>query len=220
MTRLWFTADLHLGHRMVAESRGYTTTTEHDDAIAAEWDKTVHEGDHVWLLGDLTLGGQQKVHDALYWVSERPGVKHLISGNHDQTHPMHRTAYRHMDEWRDTAFESVQERQYRKLHGHRVLLSHFPYLGDPNGDHTTIERFGQWRFPPNDPGKWIVHGHTHSKLRCAPQWRSVHVGWDAWGTLVESRTVAGMIDEYGDVSAAFGIAPPDSVEPVAAGVLL
>jgi len=28
------------------------------------------------------------------WISERPGVKHLIAGNHDAVHPMHPDAHR------------------------------------------------------------------------------------------------------------------------------
>lgn len=206
MTRLWHTSDLHLLHERVALDRGYPTSAEHDAALAAEWDKTVAEGDTVWVHGDLTVGGAQKVRDALMWVSERPGRKHLIAGNHDRVHPMHRDAYLHLDQWRDSdAFESVQERQFRKLHGHRVLLSHFPYLGAPNGDHEPgIERFAQWRFPPGDPGTWIIHGHTHAKRRCDAQWRSIHVGWDAWGTLVSSHTIADMIGKYSHIPAVFG----------------
>lgn len=203
MTRVWFTADLHLGHRLVAEDRGYTDTEEHDAALAAVWDRTVGLFDTVWVLGDVTVGGTAKTGRALRWIGQRPGRKHLIAGNHDRVHSMHKNAHTHLPRWIDPVgpFLSVQERAFMSLHGHRVLLSHFPYLGA--GDHTPGERFAQWRFPPVDPETWIVHGHTHSWERCNPSWRSIHAGWDAWGTLVSGDTIEAMINARSGSLAAF-----------------
>ena len=63
----------------------------------------------------------------------------------------------------------------RKIAGHRVKLSHYPYLCDPEGDHTPESRFEEWRLP--DSGQFQMHGHTHSKVQV--RGRLLHVGLDA-----------------------------------------
>lgn len=51
-----YTADLHLGHRLVTELRGFDSTDDHDNELARRWDTTVGEGDVVWVLGDISGG--------------------------------------------------------------------------------------------------------------------------------------------------------------------
>lgn len=171
MTNTWFTADLHLGHTLVSELRGFgRDTDEHDHVLAAKWDRCVKPGDHVWVLGDISIGRGFAQDHALDWISKRNGIKHLIWGNHDCGHPMHRDA--HKVQWEFlSVFESVQERAVRQIAGHRVLLSHFPY----SADHTEVARYPEWRFP--DTGKWLIHGHTHSNVKRMN--RQLHVGLDA-----------------------------------------
>lgn len=175
-----FTGDLHLGHRMVAGLRGFEDPAEHDDELAARWDAVVRPGDRVWLLGDITLG---KPEIALAWVRERPGIKHLIVGNHDAIHPMHRDSHKRLikENWGST-FASIQMAARRRIEGREVLLSHFPYpaAGDGEGRSPSGEgRHNQWRLP--DCGLPLIHGHTHSSGRLGTDGRSVHVGLDAWG---------------------------------------
>jgi calcineurin-like phosphoesterase family protein len=171
MTAIWFCADLHVSHRLVSELRGFDTTAGHDAALAANWDRVVRPEDQVWVLGDVT-GTRGAEAAGLEWVSQRPGIKHLIAGNHDASHPMHSEAHKVQRTYLEV-FASVQQSAVRKIAGSRVLLSHFPYTAD----HVVEARYPEWRFP--DTGKWLLHGHTHSTV--AQRGRELHVGLDAHG---------------------------------------
>lgn len=173
---LWFTSDLHFGHEKIAVIRGFETTEEHDSAIAENWKQAVKTDDHVWVLGDLQM---TRVAYALNLIQELPGIKHLIAGNHDPCHPMHREAHRHQRRYLQ-AFESVQAFARKRICGQTVMLSHFPYCGD----HTEQERYVQYRL--RNEGEWLLHGHTHSYIQQVG--RQIHVGLDAWGMKLVHHT--------------------------------
>ena len=194
---VFFTSDLHIGHAKVAETRVEAmnrllpaeawTAIEHDFFLAEAWDDAVRPGDIVWVLGDISAGGKAAQLNALEWIKERNGTKHLIAGNHDGCHPMHRDSHKWLKPYLE-AFESVQLAARRYIptsEGKReVLLSHFPY----EGDHTDIDRHRQWRL--RDEGVPILHGHTHSiekvshtrRMNNGGLWPTdqIHVGVDAW----------------------------------------
>lgn len=176
MTAIWFTSDLHVGHKLLAQIRGFGDDTDaHDAHLAEQWDRLVRPVDQVWVLGDVTgrRGDEQR---GLYWMMQRPGVKHLIAGNHDSCHPLHHQSHKALPAYL-TAFATVQQSATRKILGHRVLLSHFPYGTNPGADHTETVRYPEWRFP--DTGRWLLHGHTHSTVQ--QRGRELHVGVDAHG---------------------------------------
>lgn len=166
---VFFTSDTHFRHALVAELRGFASREEHDQAVADAWNEAVRPGDMVWHLGDVGLGNELAV---INCATHLNGVKHLVAGNHDACWPGHRDARKRQHRWLD-AFESVQAFAKTRIDGRTVLLSHFPY----EGDHTENERYTQFRL--RDEGAWLVHGHTHSKLRLDGP-RSVHAGLDAW----------------------------------------
>lgn len=178
-TRVWFTADLHIGHRLVAGLRGFEDDpARHDAELARGWDARVAGTDVVWLLGDISGGGRGSQQRALAWLAARPGTKHLIGGNHDSVHPMHEDAHKALPAYLGV-FASVQQSARRKLAGRQLLLSHFPYLdATDSGEGRAARRFDQWRLP--DCGAWLLHGHTHGTARRSGP-RSIHVGLDAWG---------------------------------------
>lgn len=177
MSNQHFVSDLHLGHRKVADLRGFgEDTAAHDAWLAEQWDATVRPDDAVWVLGDLTLGPTAY---ALEWIRQRPGRKEFITGNHDEVHPMHRDAHKHQAEWM-VVFASVQMAARRKIAGHNVLLSHFPYASDGDGEGRSKPfegRYNQWRLS-DDEDLPLIHGHTHSTVRA--HGRMLHVGVDAW----------------------------------------
>lgn len=171
----WFTADLHIGHKLVADKRGYPDPAAHDETLALHWDATVAPADAVWVLGDISGGGRGSQQRALDWLAARPGIKHLVAGNHDGVHPMNPDAHKMMPDYLGV-FASVQQSARRRLAGRELLMSHFPYLESRGGD-DTHSRFEQWRLP--DLGSWLVHGHLHSGRQLAGH--CIHVGLDAWG---------------------------------------
>lgn len=172
MTQVWFTSDLHIGHKNIALTRGFDAADVHDAYLALKWDAVVRPADQVWVLGDVSMSGKRNVEGALQWISERPGTKYLVAGNHDSCHPMHSQAHKWQRIYLEV-FETVQQSAVRKIHGHRVKLSHFPF----NLDHTAEIRYPEWRFP--DDGGYLLHGHTHS--RYVMSGNQIHVGVDAHG---------------------------------------
>jgi calcineurin-like phosphoesterase family protein len=189
MGRKFYTADLHLGHEKVARLRGFATAEEHDEAIAAKWRDAVRTEDTVWILGDLALASTANgLRRILDMTAQLSGRKHLVAGNHDPVHPMHRNAHR----WQLAylrVFESVQPFA-RHVIGHSdVLLSHFPY----SGDHTKRDRHVQYRL--RDEGRWLLHGHTHAMNR-RHSGHQIHVGLEGWDLLPASdEAIEALINE-------------------------
>ncbi|SIG30645.1 serine/threonine specific protein phosphatase [Mycobacteroides abscessus subsp. abscessus] len=213
MTTVWFVSDLHIGHALVAviraERAGIALPANpvdrqlaaiewHDQTLAEKWDAIVHPGDQVWDLGDNSSGTNTAQMKSLAWLYQRPGEKHLVPGNHDRCHPMYRDAHKWQRDYLQV-FQSVQPFARRRIGGRTVLMSHLPYLGD----HTTAERYNQYRL--RDEGAWLLHGHTHSTASYLPyvHQRQLHVGVDAWNLApVGIDTLAEGIEflERGDAS--------------------
>lgn len=198
--KIWFISDPHIaGHRLVARIRGFVDesqteehrgetvfladTKAHDEQVAYYWDTMIHPDDIVYVLGDISINGSQ---NALDWMKARPGIKILISGNHDPIHPgFFRNSYKKVAAWREV-FVDIQPYYRLRLDGHTVLLSHLPYSGTGaegkrNNGEEVEERGTQWRLP--DLGTPLIHGHTHGPERAhlsdkgTPE---LHVGLDAW----------------------------------------
>ena len=184
----WFTSDLHFGHLKVSEIRGFGTPMQHDFALIKNWERVVRKNDQVWVLGDLAVSSPTR---ALEIVAALPGRKHLISGNHDACHPMHRNSHKYLRRYLE-AFDSVQPFARRRIEGREVLLSHFPYDRDRHD-----VRYTQYRL--RNEGKWLLHGHTHGseRLSLVPETaREIHVGVDAWGLApVSLDTIAAIMKE-------------------------
>lgn len=205
---VWFTSDLHLGHAKVAKIRAaeamiglenpfdnQCVTNWHDNALTFWWDYLVKPDDHVWVLGDISSGSRDGQLRALEWIKERPGTKHLIAGNHDSCHPLHRDSHKWQKVYLE-AFESVQMAARRRMPKfgfgneetsghHNVLMSHFPYKYDRND----IVRYPEWRM--KNLGITLLHGHTHSpdkvsvdihheRFGITHTAKQIHVGVDAW----------------------------------------
>ena len=162
---VWFTSDLPLAHLKVAETRNFDTVAEHDASIYRSLEEALKRGDQLWVLGDMTVGGTGAETEALFQLGTLAAVRgvelHLIAGNHDSCHPMaNRNSHTRQRVFMET-FSSVQLFARRKIAGHHVLLSHFPY----RGDHSEKDRGVQYRL--RDQGEWLLHGHTHSQRSAA-----------------------------------------------------
>lgn len=177
---VFFTSDLHFGHRLVTEHRGFgLDTTAHDSTLVDNWVKAIKPGDQVWVLGDIAVSSPAY---ALSVIADLPGTKHLIAGNHDGCHPLHRDSHKWQPKYLEV-FASVQAFARRRILGQDVLLSHFPYERD-RGE----ARYAQYRLI--NEGRWLLHGHTHGTERLTitthppgsepSGTREIHVGVDAW----------------------------------------
>ena len=194
MSAIFYTSDLHIGHRLVAHERAervgvilpavYRTPEEtdqaiiewHDATLAKNWDKVVSPDDTVVVVGDISAGSGGSCRNALEWLSQRNGRKRLVSGNHDPVHGMHRDAFKHQERFREV-FVSVNEMARIRVEGVSFMISHFPY----DGDHSEQDRFSEYRL--RDEGTPVIHGHTHSTEKVSVSRRGtpqIHVGVDAW----------------------------------------
>lgn len=187
----YFAADLHLGHKKVAEMRGFDDVDEHDRVTIESLLAKVRYGDRLFLLGDISSGtplGQRRALELLKQNFDRKQL-HLVIGNHETVHPHHSKAFREMDIFLEV-FGSVQTGMEVRISGVRAMASHFPYSGEHGDDEGSQkpERFVQWRL--RDLGAPIIHGHTHSTRKLS---RSnlgsvqVCVSLDAWNMQPASK---------------------------------
>lgn len=188
--RMFFTADTHFGHRLMALQRGHApgagsrddVTLEqvhaHDEDIVASWNSVVSTEDVVWHLGDLTLKHTIEIADILRRLN---GHIRLVLGNHDRAHPHFREqAVSAQQELLRNGIEYVGTAARAMVPGGSsgripVMLSHFPYRTASQDDH----RFRAWQLEAS--GDWLLHGHTHSHAAMNSDLPGqIHVGWDSW----------------------------------------
>lgn len=176
MPARFFTSDLHIAHALVARERGFGDDLDaHSAALAANWDAVVRPDDRVFVLGDIAMNPRKGAFD---FIDARPGVKHLIAGNHDAVASFHSSAIKAQKEWLthfDTVHDFLQLKFGTTNGTKKVLLSHYPYMGE-GAERDYEDRLSQFRL--RDEGMPLLHGHTHSKtLHESPY--SLHVGLDA-----------------------------------------
>jgi calcineurin-like phosphoesterase family protein len=190
---IWYSADPHWGHRLVAAHRGFADADAHDDWLAGVYIDAFKPGDVVWWLGDLTSRLPVRVAAGMCWATQPDAHHRLIYGNHDAGHPMHREAHRHQGDYH--GFKLAAPFAKRKLPKvGEVHLSHFPYTGEGRRD--LPERYSQWRL--RDLGVPLIHGHTHSDQvvsRSDAGTLQIHVGIDAWKRPVAEHEIVELIRE-------------------------
>jgi len=172
VSRIWFISDPHFFHAKVSVDVRGVSIEENNAFICEAWRKTVKPNDRVYVLGDISVS---KHTESLALISELPGEKHLIPGNHDPVHPMHRTSQKVFREWLNV-FETISPYCRKKLHGQYVLMCHFPY---------TEERYIQYAL--KDCGLPLLHGHTHSTVQI--RGRAINMCWEAWGRMVSQDEI-------------------------------
>ncbi len=79
MSVVRFIADLHFGHKWMAEHRGFEDVFQHDEHIIRQWNSVVNKKDLVYILGDITMESA----DHYYRLDALNGRKKVVLGNHD-----------------------------------------------------------------------------------------------------------------------------------------
>jgi len=187
---IFFTSDMHYGHEKVIKysKRPFKNCEEMKNEFVARWNKRVKKDNLVYVLGDFSFENYENSKNIL---SELLGKKILIKGNHD------RFSY---NQYKSMGFESVFEEVAVKLLGNRIKLSHYPARAN------IFKRIWSYFFYPKynrylerrpilKNCDYLLHGHTHSKIK--KQGRMIHVGVDSWnfypvslseiGSLISSR---------------------------------
>lgn len=80
MGRVFFTSDLHFGHKNLCNSLRKMSKDESDSIIINNWNRVVRKKDTVYILGDITM---EKHKDIEKYLNQLHGIKIIIGGNHD-----------------------------------------------------------------------------------------------------------------------------------------
>lgn len=153
---VWFTSDLHIGHKNILEYSGrpFKSVEEMDEALVKNWNHAVAPGDSVYCLGDFALCDPER---ATAIAKQLRGQKFLVLGNHDKRLRKHRPF---LAEWiwaRDLTSIEVGEQ--------KIVLCHF-----------ALRTWHQ-----QHRGAWSLYGHSHGSLIDDPNLLSLDVGVDCWG---------------------------------------
>lgn len=154
--KVWFTADLHLGHgniikfcqrpfmspqeqeQVLRDPRGKLRLSEetvrrHDDALLEAINSRVAPGDILWVVGDFCWGRLDEA--TRYRNRIRCRYVHLVWGNHDH-HSIR------------PLFDQVLEQGMIHVEGQHIWLNHYPMRSWNKAFH----------------GSWHVYGHVHGRL--------------------------------------------------------
>lgn len=126
--KIFVISDTHFGHRSLAD-KYQTRPKDFENRIIHNWQKMVSDEDLIIHLGDVIIG---KESDWKSVISELPGRKILVTGNHDK---------KTLSWYLTNIFEFCCNEFYWYMYGMRILFSHEP-------------RF-EGRFDMN------IHGHLH-----------------------------------------------------------
>lgn len=80
MARVFFTSDLHFGHKNLCLGLRGMSVEESDQLIINNWNKVVTKRDLVYVLGDITMENQNEIPK---YISQLNGRIVLVGGNHD-----------------------------------------------------------------------------------------------------------------------------------------
>lgn len=124
---IYFTSDLHFNHdrEFIYKPRGFDLVGEMNSTIITNFNEIVTPDDDVYILGDLMLGGPNKLDDGLNLISELNGKLHLVRGNHDSDKRW--AAY--------STLPNVVEQSnaiYLKYKGFHFYMSHYPTITNNN----------------------------------------------------------------------------------------
>lgn len=121
---IYFTSDLHLGHANIVKlcDRPFSGVEEMDEALIANWNGRVTNGDDVYIAGDLIFRNDVP---AERYLERLKGRKHLVVGNHDGRWMRGADLSRH--------FESVGMLAELDACGRHLTICHYPMMSWPNG---------------------------------------------------------------------------------------
>jgi len=133
---VYFTSDLHLGHRGIIEmqNRPFGNVQEMDRVLIQNYNAVVNKNDTVYILGDISHRLPIDVANEL--IGKLNGKKILIKGNHDK-------------EYAPELFEEISDFKTVSLSGVYFVLMHYPMLS----------------WPKKNSGSLQLHGHIHAQKK-------------------------------------------------------
>lgn len=167
---IWFTSDLHFGHRNILKfcDRPWENTTQMEKGLIENWNNTVGNNDIVFVLGDtFWFNDSQHIRKTL---SQLKGKDiYIIPGNHDE-------------------FESYHRVDNSRIHlCADVVVCWFTQEGKPKQE-VWMSHYPMMTWPHRENGTWQLFGHIHSSITKTEgvdqdlplHWNQVDVGCDRW----------------------------------------
>lgn len=151
---VYFLADTHIGHKNILfyqpnrikdlNLKGADDVEGMNEYIYKMWNDTVKRGDHVYLLGDVFLGGRVGAWKCIQKLKKKGANIHLIVGNHDKNIPNFNNQFASIDyiktvTFKKSVFPFLDE-------DFRVCLCHYPMVS----------------WPDKCRGVALIYGHIHS----------------------------------------------------------
>ncbi len=127
---IYIISDLHIGHANMASKRGFALVKDHDEHLIKGISEVMTKRDKIYLLGDLSMEKNN-----YQWLSDIPGVIHVVLGNHDRA--------QHVQSLIDLG---VKASSYVVDKKRRIILSHIPIHP------SQLDRFNL-----------NIHGHIHEE---------------------------------------------------------
>ena len=130
---IYFTSDLHLGHRgiITMRDRPFFDVDDMNRCLLRNYNAVVHKDDTVYILGDICH--HMAVEEANRWIARMNGKKVLLIGNHDK-------------QYDPALFVEIRDFMTVSLNGIYFALMHYPMLS----------------WPKKNSGSIHIHGHIHS----------------------------------------------------------
>jgi len=129
----YFTSDLEFNSKTLAEKRGFSSAQEMNEYILDSIFTHMRRGDHLYILGNLAVGENEKVAEILDKFKFEKIHLHLIMGDKDKRA---NNGIHHY-------FDSVNFVKTVKIHTVRTILHHYPMVIWPGSDHNS----------------WLLYGH-------------------------------------------------------------
>lgn len=163
--RTYITSDLHWGHKNILSFCPVTRARFRGDvdymnqAMIKEWNDLIMPEDTTYILGDVAFLPSLK---AIEIMNSLNGTKILVIGNHDRkllNDPVFRRCFKEVHHYLDITYD-----------GHKIIMSHFPFL--------------EW--DQMHRGSLHFFGHLHGGLTNQEKYRCMDVGMDSTGEIAIS----------------------------------
>lgn len=148
--QVWFTSDLHLGHKNVLTfcNRPFKTVQEMSAGLIQAWNENVNDDDIVFILGDVFwFNNSQEIKK--FFKSVKGKHIYIVEGNHDDFEGYHRVdpSRVHILSSEVTVWISEPWKDIKELY-----LSHCPMLTWPHRPSGVPNLFGHIHSGPGKEG--------------------------------------------------------------------
>lgn len=152
---IWFTSDLHFGHRNVIRfcERPFTDIKEMSQALQDNWNAVVGEDDYIFNLGDMFWFNDR--HSAKRIVSNLKGHKHFLLGNHDKVTQYELCINMDLMVHSDIVVLRVtgqpEDKRFVNKHFYEIVLCHYPCACYSHSQNGSLMFFGHIHSRSNQP---------------------------------------------------------------------